>query len=54
MDFIMEYYLTKKLDKQVIKIKADRFKITIKPIHSTTCNLCGQYIYCCVCKYPTL
>ena len=24
---------------------------TIRPIHNTTCNLCGQYIYCCLCNY---
>ena len=32
-------------------------KPIVKPIvtiHNTTCNLCGQYIYCCVCNYNIL
>ena len=71
MDIVVAYYLTTRLDRQVIKTRAHRCKQIVepiiepiveqivepivepivKPIHTTTCYLCGQYIYFCVCNY---
>jgi hypothetical protein len=42
---------TKKPKPKPETIRPATIPETIRPIHNTTCNLCGQYIYCCLCNY---
>ncbi len=57
MDFMVAYftihiyYRTKKPKPTTKTIRPATILETIRPIHNTTCNLCGQYIYCCLCNY---
>ena len=57
MDIVVAHYLinktiTKPVAKPVSKpVSKPIVKPIIKSIHNTTCNLCGQYIYCCLCNY---
>ena len=52
MDIVVAHYLINKtIDKTIAKPIAKPInKPIIKSIHNT-CNLCGQYIYCCLCNY---
>ena len=55
MDFMVAYFTIQSTKKQTTKkqatIRPATIPETIRPIHNTTCNLCGQYIYCCLCNY---
>ena len=57
MDIVVAHYLINKtITKPVAKplskpVAKPIVKPIIKSIHNTTCNLCGQYIYCCLCNY---
>ena len=57
MDIVVAHYLINKtIAKPVAKpiakpVAKPIAKPIIKSIHNTTCNLCGQYIYCCLCNY---
>ena len=56
MDIVVAHYLINKtiakpIANPIAKPIAKPINKPIKSIHNTTCNLCGQYIYCCLCNY---
>ena len=48
MDLITAYYLILSIEKQNKKANVINIKKNIKPL---CCNICGQNMYWCLCKY---
>ena len=49
MDFIVAYYMMLSIEKVNLKnVNKVKVKEIIKPI---ICNMCGQNMYWCLCKY---
>ena len=47
MDLIVAYYIMLSIEKNK-KVNVINFKKNIRPI---CCNICGQNMYWCLCKY---